>query len=166
MRIWPTRAKIHTTERGKDVRNFAMVAFGGAGPVHSYKLAQLLNISTVVIPPFAGVTSAFGFLCAPMSFDFVHTYRINLNELKWEKINSILNTMKQEGRNILLEAGINKSNIEYELNCDMRFIGQSHEISVKIPFAVVQQKNRQKFKETVQKRILETIFQVDFQYAY
>ena len=147
-------AKIHTTERGKDVRNFAMVAFGGAGPVHSYKLAQLLNISTVVIPPFAGVTSAFGFLCAPMSFDFVYTYRINLNELKWEKINSILNTMKREGLNILLEAGINKSDIEYELNCDMRFIGQSHEISVKIPFAVVQQKNRQKFNELFKKEYL------------
>ena len=140
-------AKIHTTERGKDVRAFAMVAFGGAGPVHSYKLAQLLNISTVVIPPFAGVTSAFGFLCAPMSFDFVYTYRTNLNDLKWGKINSILNIMKHKGLNILLEAGVKKSNIKYELNCDMRFIGQSHQISVNIPFVVVKQKNRQKFKE-------------------
>ena len=147
-------AKIHTTERGKDIRAFAMVAFGGAGPVHSYKLAQLLNISTILIPPNAGVTSAFGFLCAPLSFDFVYTFRANLNDLKWQKINSILNNMKQKGLNILSEAGIKKSNIKYELNCDMRFIGQSHEISVKIPFVVVEQKKRQKFKDIFEKEYL------------
>jgi len=147
-------AKIHATERGKDVRSFTMVAFGGAGPVHSYKLSQLMDISNLVIPPYAGVTSAFGFLCAPLCFDFVSTYRSDINNINWEKTKNILNKMKQNGFDILFEAGIKKKDIKYELNCDMRYVGQSHEINVKTPFSIIENNNKEKFKINFEKEYL------------
>ena len=147
-------AKIHATERGKDVRSFTMVAFGGAGPVHSHKLSKLMGISSLVIPPYAGVTSAFGFLCAPLCFDFVSTYRSNIKNIKWEKTKNILNNMKQNGLDILLEAGIKRKDIKYELNCDMRYVGQSHEINVKIPFSIIENNNVEKFKINFEKEYL------------
>lgn len=155
-------AKIHATERGKDVRSFTMVAFGGAGPVHSYKLSQLMGISNLVIPPFAGVNSAFGFLCAPLCFDFVNTYRCDIKNINWEKTKKILNKMKQNGLKILLEAGIKKKDTKYELNCDMRYVGQSHEINVKIPFSVIDKKNNEKFKKYFEKEYLRQFSKISY----
>ena len=155
-------AKIHATERGKDVRSFTMVAFGGAGPVHSHKLSKLMGISSLVIPPFAGVTSAFGFLCAPLCFDFVSTYRSDIKNLNWEKTKNIINKMKQNGLDILLEARIKRKDIKYELNCDMRYVGQSHEINVKIPFSIIENNNVEKFKINFEKEYLRQFSKKSF----
>ena len=66
-------ARIHAIERGKDVERFPIFAFGGAGPVHAFGVARILRSPRVIYPLGAGVTSAVGFLVAPLSFDFVRT---------------------------------------------------------------------------------------------
>ena len=67
-------ARIHAVERGKDPRAYPLFAFGGAGPVHAYRVAKILDVPELVIPLGAGVTSALGFLVAPLAFDFVRSF--------------------------------------------------------------------------------------------
>ena len=69
-----TAARMHASEQGLDIRGSALVAFGGAGPVHAYRVAKLLGISRVVCPLGAGVMSSIGMLAAPKSFDSVQSY--------------------------------------------------------------------------------------------
>src|SRR5207244_6367692 len=66
-------ARMHAIERGRDLRRFALVATGGAGPVHAWGVARRLGIRRVVCPPSAGVASAFGMLTAPPAFDFARS---------------------------------------------------------------------------------------------
>ena len=94
-------ARVHSAERGLDIRQYAMVATGGAGPVHACGVADKLGITTVVIPPIAGVGSAFGFMQAPISFDFTRSYLTQLDQLDRAELNDILNNLEREGREIV-----------------------------------------------------------------
>src|SRR4029078_8430680 len=67
-------ARMHAVEQGKDPRSYPMYAFGGAGPVHAYWVAEILGCPEVIIPYGAGVGSTIGFLVAPVAFDFVRSY--------------------------------------------------------------------------------------------
>ena len=69
-------ARLHILEQGEDPGTFAMVAFGGAGPVHAHRIARALGIHAVIYPVHAGVASAFGLLVAPMTSNFVQTYKV------------------------------------------------------------------------------------------
>ncbi|MCS6924733.1 MAG: hydantoinase/oxoprolinase family protein, partial [Candidatus Binatia bacterium] len=74
-------ARMHLVEKGRDPRGYSLIAFGGAGPVHAYRVAERLKLTTVVCPLAAGVTSAFGMLTAPLAFDFVQSYVTPLADL-------------------------------------------------------------------------------------
>ena len=126
-------ARIHAVEKGLDPRRFSLVAFGGAGPVHAYQVAQKLRLETVVVPPGAGVCSAFGFLLAPMAFDLSRTYIVRLEELLWERLNSIYTEMEARGRDLLLGAGLAPRDVQFMRSADMRYVGQGFEISVPLP---------------------------------
>ena len=97
-------ARVHAAERGLEIRRYCMVATGGAGPVHACGVAAGLGISRIIIPPLAGVGSAFGFLTAPIAFDFTRSYVARLNEIDLSELNRILADLKREGRRIV-EAG-------------------------------------------------------------
>src|SRR3990172_1887787 len=94
-------ARIHAVERGKDVRRFPLFAFGGAGPVHACRVAGILRCAAVVCPLGAGVTSAVGFLAAPLVFDFVRTLHEKLEAMDWTPVNAALREMEEDGRGIL-----------------------------------------------------------------
>lgn len=126
-------ARVYAAEQGKDIKKYTMVAFGGAGPVHAYYVARRLGIERLVVPFRAGVTSAMGFLAAPASFDLVRTYMAPLDGLDWDKLNQILAEMGTEGAALLKEAGIRDSDIAIHRSCEMRYIGQGHEIEVSLP---------------------------------
>ncbi len=78
-------ARIHAVERGKDPRRYPVFAFGGAGPVHAYRVARILGAPELIVPLGAGVTSALGFLVAPLAFDYVRSYYSRLDTLDWAK---------------------------------------------------------------------------------
>ena len=84
-----TAARMHASEQGLDIRGSALVAFGGAGPVHAYRVAKLLGISRVVCPLGAGVMSSIGMLVAPKSFDSVQSYISRLDSVDWDHVSSI-----------------------------------------------------------------------------
>src|SRR5262249_56044287 len=67
-------ARIHGIERGKDLRQYSLFAFGGAGPVHCWQVARILRVPRVLLPFGAGAMSAYGLLAAPLAFDFVRTH--------------------------------------------------------------------------------------------
>ena len=126
-------ARVHTLERGKDARRFPMFAFGGAGPMHAYRIAKSLGCPSLIAPLGAGVMSTVGFLSAPMAFDFVRSLPVILQEADWNRINSLLYEMQAEGEALLMASGIPIEQIHHKRTADMRYVGQGHEISVELP---------------------------------
>ncbi len=128
-----TAARMHASEQGLDVRGSALVAFGGAGPVHAYRVAKLLGISRVVCPLGAGVMSSIGMLVAPKSFDSVQSYISRLDSVDWDHVSSIYETMESSAVELLTLAGVEAEDIRIERSADMRYVGQGFEIVVPVP---------------------------------
>ncbi|MEM7029785.1 MAG: hydantoinase/oxoprolinase family protein [Chloroflexota bacterium] len=126
-------AKIHVLEKARDPRNYALMCFGGAGPVHAAGVAKILGAHSVIAPPKAGVASAVGLLIAPTAFDFVRSYPIRLDEADWTELETLFAEMETRGRAMLQEAGISPEQIRIERKVDGRFEGQLHEIEIPLP---------------------------------
>ncbi len=125
-------ARVHAAERGLEIRRYSMVATGGAGPVHACGVAEKLGLKRVIVPPLAGVGSAFGFMTAPISFDFTRSYVSKLDALNLDEINAILDDLEREGRGIVEAAGVPPGDVQVQLSIDMRYVGQGYE--VRVPF--------------------------------
>lgn len=130
-------ARAHLGERGKDPRRMPMYAFGGAGPVHGYRVAEILRLPALISPFGAGVGSTFGLLAAPLAFDFVRSAYSRLDDLDWQFANSLLDEMAGEGRKVLASSGLSSTEMTYSRTADMRYVGQGHEVSVALPSAVL-----------------------------
>ena len=128
-----TAARMHAAEHGLDIRGHALVAFGGAGPVHAYQVARLLGIKRVVCPLGAGVMSSIGMLVAPRSFDSVQSYISRLDSIDWDHVNSVYEGMESRARALLSAAGVALEDISMERSADMRYVGQGFEIVVPVP---------------------------------
>jgi N-methylhydantoinase A len=126
-------ARVHAAERGLEIRRYSMVTTGGAGPVHACGVAEKLGLKHVIVPPLAGVGSAFGFMTAPISFDFTRSYVSRLDSLNLAELNAILDNLEKEGRAIVEAAGVPAEDILVQLSIDMRYVGQGYE--VRVPFA-------------------------------
>jgi N-methylhydantoinase A len=126
-------ARAHLGERGKDPRRMPMYAFGGAGPVHGYRVAEILRLQALISPFGAGVGSTFGLLAAPLAFDFVRSAYSRLDQQDWRLANKLLDEMAKEGRKILESSGLSAREISYQRTADMRYVGQGHEVSVRLP---------------------------------
>ena len=125
-------ARVHALERGKDPRRLPLFAFGGAGPVHAYRIAVSLGSPLLLAPLGAGVTSTVGFLSAPLAFDFVRSWPIELDAVDWEAANQIFAEMEAEGEQLLLSSDVPINRISHRREVDMRYVGQGHEIRVPI----------------------------------
>lgn len=123
----------HLAEKGRDPRRYDMIAFGGAGPVHAYRLAELLKLKRLIVPLGAGVTSALGFLVAAPAIDYVRSYVARLEQIDWDHLNRLFAEMEAEARALLAEAGARPDEITLTRTADMRHIGQGFEISVPVP---------------------------------
>jgi N-methylhydantoinase A len=126
-------ARVHAVERGKDPTALPLFAFGGAGPVHAAGVAAALGSPLLVAPLGAGVMSALGFLTAPLSFDFVRSWRCTLDAVDWARVNALLGEMEAEGAALVAEAGLGVAEVTHERYADMRYLGQGHEVRVLLP---------------------------------
>jgi N-methylhydantoinase A len=126
-------ARIHTLERGKDPHRFPVFAFGGAGPVHGFRIAKALGSPALIVPFGAGVMSAVGFLTAPLAFDFVRSWPGRIDSLDWQEANALLSEMEEQGQALLEESGVLPEQISHRRVADIRYIGQGHEIQVPLP---------------------------------
>ncbi len=144
-------ARVHAIERGKDPRAYPLFTFGGAGPVHAYGVARALGAPGFIAPLGAGATSAFGFLCAPLSFEFVRSLYGQLGELDWEQVNGVLEELEGEGRNLLHASGVAEPDIRVRRLCDMRYTGQGHEVTVEVPDGRLSSRDTGRLRELYRK---------------
>ncbi len=128
-----TAARMHAAEQGLDIRGNALVAFGGAGPVHAYRVAKLLGLNRVICPLGAGVMSSIGMLVAPKSFASVQSYISQLDNVDWNHVNGIFQSMETTAIELLTAAGVEAEDIKIERSADMRYVGQGFEIAVPVP---------------------------------
>ena len=126
-------ARVHAVERGKDPTTLPLFAFGGAGPVHAAGVAAALGSPALVAPLGAGVMSALGFLTAPLSFDFIRTWRCALDDVDFARVNGLLAEMERDGAALLAQSGVAKADVTHERYADMRYLGQGHEVRVLLP---------------------------------
>jgi N-methylhydantoinase A len=122
----------HVVEQSADPRSFAMLAFGGAGPVHAYDVARRLGIATVICPPAAGVASALGFLVAPFAIDLVRTYPARLDGIDWEGVSARYAEMAGEAEGLLARSGVD-AHVEITRRVEMRYAGQGYAVLVELP---------------------------------
>ena len=119
-----------SVQRGHDPRDFVLVAFGGAGPVHANRLAAELDIPTMLVPMSPGTTSAMGLLVTDIKHDFSATLIQRADRLDAELVNRRYREMEARGRQALLGEGTTHAGIGFERHVDMRYVGQSYELSV------------------------------------
>lgn len=122
-----------SSERGRDPRRFDLITFGGSGPVHAVGLAEMLDISRVVVPPFPGVFSSFGLLVADVEHHFVQTYFKTFAELNISELSELLNNLWEQGRSQLRLEGFDDSRLEIVTQLDMKYEGQVSDLTVPFP---------------------------------
>jgi len=125
--------RMHLAEKGRDPRQYALMAFGGAGPVHAYALAKLLKLRRVIVPMGAGVISAFGFLVAAPTIDDVRGYAAPLSRVDWSRVRALYGDMETRARDLLSKAGDRDAEIVIVRSADMRYVGQGFEVEVELP---------------------------------
>lgn len=127
-------ARSHIVEKGCDPRAFSMVAFGGAGPLHAAKVARIMGVREVIVPPASGAASAIGFLAAPASFETVRSEVFVIgDDLDLGKLNGLLQGVEAQSWHHLRLTGLNEAETTVTRTADMRLAGQMNEISVAIP---------------------------------
>jgi N-methylhydantoinase A len=131
--------RVITVERGRDPREFALLAFGGAGPLHAVRLAEKLGIKTVIVPASAGVLSALGLLTADLVHHFVQTVLKPAEELDLAHVNAIYDGFRAEGRSRLREDGLDDEQIFFVPSMDLRYRGQAYEINLPVPNSFLSQ---------------------------
>jgi len=126
-------ARVYMIERGQDPRRYAMLAFGGAGPAHASRVARILGLGEVIVPPASGAASALGFLVTPLSFEFVHSLPGELETLDWGRVDRLYAAMEAQGRAMLAEGGTEAAEISCERRAEMRLAGQFHDLELPVP---------------------------------
>ncbi len=121
--------RVHTVENGKNIADFTMITFGGAGPLHAARLCEKMGISTFLVPPGAGVGSAIGFLRAPFGYESVRSAVFNLSAFDFAAANVLVSAMQAEALGFV-EGGLDRGTPVIERTLFMRYAGQGWDIPV------------------------------------
>ena len=122
-----------TVKRGYDPREFALVAFGGAGPIHASAIAREINVPTVIVPPSSGVFSAWGMLMADLRHDFSQTYIAPMDQASVDSVNAVFAKLEGRVRDLFELERIPEGQIALSYSVDLRYIGQEHTLRVPAP---------------------------------
>jgi N-methylhydantoinase A len=120
-----------STERGRDPRQFTLIAFGGSGPVHAAAMARALGIGRVLIPLIPGLFSAFGLLVADVERRAVRTCNVPLVPESTERVEGMFSELETEAAEALRREGFRAS--AFQRSADLRYAGQAHALLVDIP---------------------------------
>ncbi len=123
--------RIVSVERGYDPRGFALVAFGGAGPMHVCALAEELEVSRIIVPPNPGMFSALGLLTADMFHDYIHPIVKRVSRVDPREIEAVYREMEAEGRETLRAEAVPKAMMSFLRQADLRYLGQAYELTVR-----------------------------------
>jgi N-methylhydantoinase A len=125
-------ARVHAIESGKDARGRTLVAFGGAAPLHAARIAEKLGLDRVLVPSYAGVGSAVGFLRAPIAYEIARSGLQRLDAFDADGANRLLAEMRAEAEAIVRRGAADMPLTETR-SALMRYRGQGHEIVVELP---------------------------------
>ena len=129
--------KAVSTTRGYDLRDFTLIAFGGAGPVHAAKMAQDLGIPRILVPPYPGITSAMGLLMADVKHDYIRSRMGILHEVSPGQAQAIFDALEASAVTDLAEEGFSKEMIRLERFLDLRYAGQGYEVTIPLPMSIL-----------------------------
>jgi N-methylhydantoinase A len=125
--------KAISTMRGHDLRDFTLLAFGGAGPLHAARIARHLGLNGVVVPHYPGVFSAIGLLISDVKHDYVQSRVTLVSELTIEAVDAVFDRLEREARAQLRHDGFPAERIGLARSLDMRYAGEGYEIAVPCP---------------------------------
>lgn len=143
-----------TISKGIDPRDFALVAFGGAGPMHAVLIAEHLGINKVLVPTVAGTFSAWGMLQTDIRHDNVRTFVSLLHESNHSKMNSLYKEMEVETADVLGQQNIMEENMKFTRLADLRYVGQEYTVTVPFSFEEVNEKTIEKLIQLFHQRHL------------
>ncbi len=124
--------RIVSVERGHDPREFTLVAFGGAGPVHAARLAQELAIPQVIVPPIPGGFSALGLVASDIRRDYVRTFYARLDAADLAQMAAVYGAMESAAREMLTRAAVGEARWEITRAADCRYGRQAYELTVPV----------------------------------
>ena len=122
--------RLVSVQRGYDPRDFVLVAFGGAGPVHANRLASEVQIPKTIIPMSPGTTSAMGLLVTDLKHDYSRTLIQRVDQVDVDMVAIIYRELEVDGRESLEREGMNPEKITFLHQVDMRYVGQSYELTI------------------------------------
>ncbi|WP_043833515.1 hydantoinase/oxoprolinase family protein [Muricoccus aerilatus] len=125
-------ARVHAIESGKSYDGRAVIAFGGGGPVHGYRVAEKIGVNRLLVPSGAGVGSAIGFLRAPVGYEVVRSLYQRFRTFDPVAVNALLAEMSAEAREVVAQGAFGAPLVERRI-AYMRYVGQGHEIAVDLP---------------------------------
>jgi N-methylhydantoinase A len=122
--------KAISTMRGHDLRDFYLLAFGGAGPLHAARMARDLGMAGVIVPLYPGVFSAIGLIMSDVKHDYIRSRMTPISELKSGDVEAVFGELEAQARDDLRRDGFAEKDIRIERALDMRYAGQGYEITL------------------------------------
>jgi len=141
-----------SVERGHDPRNYVLVPYGGAGPMHAALIAEELGISTILVPRFPGNLSALGLIVSDIRHDDVVPLLIVLQELKNNEIEDKFHEMKEKAARVLVVEGFGSEKILFQRSLDLRYRGQAFELNIPVQEGNSLDEIMEKFHKRFQER--------------
>ncbi len=140
--------KLISVEQGYDPRDFVLIAFGGAGPLHATQLAEDLEIPTVIVPRFPGNTSALGLVVANVRHDYVSTRIQGLDDVDPDTAAATFRDLESQARSQFAREGIPEGRQYLSRSCDLRYFGQAHELNVPVDSPVTTVRALRRIRDT------------------
>lgn len=128
-----TAIRQRTIERGLDPREFALMAYGGAGPLLGVAVAKELGVTTVLVPRHPGVTSALGLLLTDIRHDLVTTYLKVDQAVPASEVSAAFGELESSALDVLAREGLGDDRIVILYSADLRYVGQTHEMNIAVP---------------------------------
>lgn len=126
-----------TVQKGIDPRGFALVAMGGAGPLHGVEVAAMIGVPEVIVPPYPGITSAMGLLTTDLKYDLTRTQFQTSAAIDLDRLDRDLRAMETELRARLAADKVCNEDMSFKRIGDLRYVGQGYELKIPIPDGVL-----------------------------
>jgi N-methylhydantoinase A len=126
-----------TVQKGIDPREFALVAFGGAGPLHGVEVAAMLGFREVIVPPYPGITSAMGLLTTDLKYDTIRTQFQVSGSVDLDRLNADIAAMEEQLRRQFVADHLEAASMSFVRDGDLRYVGQGYELKIPFPVGVI-----------------------------
>ncbi|CAM4191740.1 hydantoinase/oxoprolinase family protein [Lacicoccus alkaliphilus] len=124
--------RVVSVEKGHDTRDFSLLAFGGAGPLHAVDIAHELESKNVIVPPSPGINCAAGMLIADVRHDYVSAFISTTTNIDYEKLQQSLKVLEDDARSALKQQGFDDKHTQINHSIDLRYVGQAYDINVEL----------------------------------